>query len=286
MLNDGRDELVTLHGTLAEAPRQSIVRRRDDETVRTLAILEASELQHGTNREPAFGPVLINTPGVLGAEFFTGRPVVLHGVLRVPRGPVAEGLFDYSRHLTWQGIHRQLVVAKTSDWQLAEGTDRAARPPLADRFQSWAMATLARGLPVEDAELRLLWAMALGWKTALTDEVTEPFMRSGTMHIFAISGLHIALIAGILVSLLRVLQLPRGACGWVVIPLIWFYTHATGWQSSAIRSTIMMTVIIAGWMLHRPGICSIRSRPRGSSSSCGNRSNCFKQASSFRSSSS
>ena len=253
VLNDGREELVTLHGSLVEAPRQSIVVRRGDETVRTLAILEATELQRGTDREPAFGQVLVNTPGVLGGEFFTGRAVVLSGVLRVPRGPVAEGLFDYRRHLAWQGIHRQLVVAKTSDWQLAEGADRAARPPLADRFQTWAMATLARGLPVADAELRLLWAMALGWKTALTDEVTEPFMRSGTMHIFAISGLHIALIAGILVSLLRVLQLPRGACGWIVIPLIWFYTHATGWQSSAIRSTIMMTVIIAGWMLYRPG---------------------------------
>ena len=253
VLNDGRDELLTLHGTLVEAPRQSIVVRRGEETVRTLAILEATELQRGTNREPAFGQVLVNTPGVVGDEFFTGRAVVLSGVLRVPRGPVAEGLFDYRRHLAWQGIHRQLVVADTNDWQFAVGTDPAARPPLADRFQTWAMATLARGLPVEDVELRLLWAMALGWKTALTDEVTEPFMRSGTMHIFAISGLHIALIAGILVSLLRVLQVPRGACGWIVIPLIWFYTHATGWQSSAIRSTIMMTVIIAGWMLHRPG---------------------------------
>src|SRR6266516_4293447 len=72
------------------------------------------------------------------------------------------------------------------------------------------------------------------------------------MHIFAISGLHIALIAGILVSLLRVLQIPRGLCGWMVIPLIWFYTAATGWQSSAIRSTIMMSVIIAGWAIKRP----------------------------------
>ena len=71
------------------------------------------------------------------------------------------------------------------------------------------------------------------------------------MHIFAISGLHIALIAGILVALLRVLQLPRGLCGWLVFPLIWFYTAATGWQPSAIRSTIMMSVIIVGWAFKR-----------------------------------
>jgi ComEC/Rec2-related protein len=111
---------------------------------------------------------------------------------------------------------------------------------------------LALGLPQEDEPLRLLWAMTLGWKTALSGEVSEPFMRSGTMHIFAISGLHIALIAGILVSLLRVMRCPRQICGLLVIPSLWLYTAATGWQASAIRSTIMMSVIICGWALHRP----------------------------------
>ena len=108
------------------------------------------------------------------------------------------------------------------------------------------------GLPVEDESLHLLWAMVLGWKTGLTSEVAEVFMQSGTLHIFAISGLHIALIAGILIRLLRVLRVSRGASGLVVIPLIWFYTGATGWQASAIRSTVMMTIVIAGWALERP----------------------------------
>src|SRR5205814_9600035 len=126
------------------------------------------------------------------------------------------------------------------------------RPPLADRFRNWSQATLERGLPEQDESLRLLWAMALGWTTALTEEVSEPFMRTGTMHSFAISGLHSALIAGILVALLRVLQIPRAVCGWLVIPLIWSYTAATGWQPSAIRSTLMMSVIIVGWALRRP----------------------------------
>jgi ComEC/Rec2-related protein len=55
-----------------------------------------------------------------------------------------------------------------------------------------------------------------------------------------------------LVALLRVLQVPRAACGVVVIPLIWFYTMATGWQASAIRATIMMTIVVLGWALRRP----------------------------------
>jgi ComEC/Rec2-related protein len=77
-------------------------------------------------------------------------------------------------------------------------------------------------------------------------------MYSGTMHIFAISGLHVALIAGILVALLRVVRIPRRWCGLIVVPLLWFYTGATGWQPSAIRSTIMMSVIVLGWSTARP----------------------------------
>jgi len=72
------------------------------------------------------------------------------------------------------------------------------------------------------------------------------------MHVFAISGLHIALIAGLLVLVLRAAKVPSSVCGAVVIPLIWCYTGVTGWQASAIRSTIMMSVIIAGWSLRRP----------------------------------
>jgi predicted membrane metal-binding protein len=65
----------------------------------------------------------------------------------------------------------------------------------------------------------------------------EPFMRSGTMHIFAISGLP-SRCRGIFVALLRAVTLPRIACGLIVIPIIWFYTAATGWQASAIRSSV------------------------------------------------
>lgn len=53
-------------------------------------------------------------------------------------------------------------------------------------------------------------------------------------------------------SVFRVMRIPRQACGLLAIPLIWFYTAATGWQASAIRSTVMMTVIIGGWMIRRP----------------------------------
>ncbi len=247
----GRIEQVVLRGALVETPYHRVFERDEEESWRTIAQLEVTTLQlPGNDWQPARGRVAVSTPGVLAGNFFAGQTVEITGVLRPPQSPMAPGQFDYCAYLRRLGIHHQLQTAATNDWQLPAP---ALAPPLADRFGRWAKATLALGLPEEDEPLRLLWAMTLGWKTALTGEVSEPFMRSGTMHVFAISGLHIALIAAILVGLLRVCGMPRGWCGLVVIPLIWFYTGVTGWQASAIRSTIMMTIVIGGWSLRRPG---------------------------------
>ena len=247
---DPEPALVTVRGTLAETPSLRVYGEGEPVTFRTLARIQVTALARGEKWQPADGPVMVSSKGELPVEFFAGRAVEITGVLAPPPLPLAPGLFDYHNHLARQGIYFQLKSDSTNDWRTVESTRK--RPPFTDRFLGWAQRTLARGLPEEDEPLRLLWAMALGWKTALTGAVSEPFMKSGTMHIFAISGLHIALIAGILVSLLRVLRVPRVWCGAVVIPLIWFYTAATGWQSSAIRSTVMMTVIIGGWSLRRP----------------------------------
>ena len=245
-----RTDYLSLRGTLCETPYHRIYENGDEESWRTMAVIEVHSVRKGeADWQPATGRVAVSTPGVLPRQFFAGRSVEIVGIIFPPSEPVAEGLFDYRAYLRRHAIYYQVKVASTNDWQSLSPTMSV---PLADRFNGWAKATLARGLPVEDEPLRLLWAMTLGWKTALSGEVSEPFMRSGTMHIFAISGLHIALIAGILVSLLRVCKVPRAACGLVVIPLIWSYTAVTGWQASAIRSTVMMSIIIAGWSLKRP----------------------------------
>ncbi len=252
-LMEQRTELVTVRGKLSETPFHRVYEHDDKESFRTMAQIELSELRFNrqTNWLPSVGTVAVSTPGILASNFFGGQQVEVTGILFSPKPPVAEGIFDYQTYLRRQGIYYQLKSGSVADWKVVEG-EKPLPTPVSDRFCEWAKRTLAIGLPNEDEPLRLLWTMTLGWKTALTGEVAEPFMRSGTMHVFAISGLHIALISGILISVLRVARVPRGVCGLIVIPLIWFYTGVTGWQASAIRSTIMMTIIIAGWSLKRP----------------------------------
>ncbi|HMJ65402.1 MAG TPA: ComEC/Rec2 family competence protein, partial [Candidatus Binatia bacterium] len=170
------------------------------------------------------------------------------GVIQQPDSALALGLFDYKAFLRRLNVYYILRVSAPEEWNILGTAD----PPFAERFNAWAKRTLAYGLPVDDEALRLLWAMTLGWKTAMSGEVAEPFMRSGTLHVFAISGLHIALIAAIIAGVLRGFRVPRRYCALIVVPVIWFYTAATGWQASAVRSAVMATVVFGSWVLIRP----------------------------------
>ncbi len=243
--------IVSVRGTLLETPHIKISMQNDREMEHSLARVRVTGLCQGESWQSAAGEIMVTTPDVLAADFFAGQPVEVAGVIARPPSPLAEGLFDYRNYLETRGIYYQLKTGSTNDWQLLPPS--IANPPLTDRFLNWSKKTLALGLPGEDEPLRLLWAMTLGWRTAFTGDISEPFLRAGTMHLFAIDGLRIALISGMLVALLRVLQVSRGWCGLVAIPLIWFYTAATGWESSAIRASVMMTIVLGGWALKRPG---------------------------------
>jgi ComEC/Rec2-related protein len=243
--------IVTARGVLIETPHLKIIERDDQEIEHSLAKVQVTELRRGENWQPASGAIIVTTPNPLPENYFASQPVEVSGVIARPPPPLDEGLFDYRSYLETRGIYYQLKTESTNDWRLRPPI--LSESPLTDRFLSWSKRTLALGLPAEDQPLRLLWAMTLGWRTAFTGDISEPFLRAGTMHLFAIDGLRIALISGMLVALLRVLQVSRAWCGLIAIPAIWFYTAATGWEPSAIRASVMMTVVLGGWALKRPG---------------------------------
>jgi ComEC/Rec2-related protein len=240
--------IASVCGTLVETPHLKLVERDQQELVHSLAEVKVSALRLADDWQPAFGEILVATPEDPTPQFFGGQSVEISGVIAPPSGPLAEGLFDYRDFLQTRGIYYELKVDSTNDWQL--GVKPKPDAPLTDRFMSWAKRTLALGLPAEDEPLRLLWAMTLGWRTAFNGDISDPFLEAGTMHMFAIDGLRIALFSGILIALMRVLQISRAWCG--AIPIIWFYTAATGWESSAQRASIMMTIVLGGWALKRP----------------------------------
>jgi competence protein ComEC len=241
--------LATLRGKLHETPA---IRSYDDGrnlTWRSTVQIDVSEARlHNGPWQSAHGRIVASTTGQL-IDFFAGQIVEIEGVAAPPKPAIAEGLFDYRGYLARVGIYYHLNVTSEKDWKLIQSP---RRPPMADRFREWARKALAMGLPEEDEALRLEYALTLGWRPALTEEVAEPFIRAATYHIFAVDGLRMAIIFGIFFQLFRFCRVPRPAIGLMLLPLIWGYVALTGWPASAIRATVMLTIVILSWVLRRP----------------------------------
>jgi competence protein ComEC len=242
-------QIVRIRGELTETPSVRFYDQQQEPAWRTLAKVEVRALQpNGGTWRPAMGTIAVSTPAPL-TNLFASQIVEVAGVAALPRNAVAEGTFDYRTYLRQLGIYYHLQAGSEQDWQILKS---APHPPLADRFRAWGQRALALGLPAEDESLRLQWALTLGWKPALTEEVSEPFVRAATYHIFAVDGLRMAIIFGIFFGLFRALGIPRPISGIILVPLIWFYVALTGWPASAIRATVMLTIVILGWSFKRP----------------------------------
>lgn len=84
-------------------------------------------------------------------------------------------------------------------------------------------------------------AILLGERARLPWQTRHVFVASGTMHVFAISGLHVMAIAGVLVFLLSPTLIPQRLVGVVAIPLLWGYVYLIGCAPSAVRAATMAT---------------------------------------------
>ena len=94
---------------------------------------------------------------------------------------------------------------------------------------------LSRGVDPERTGAKLVRAMVLGFRSDVPPEVSEAFKASGTVHVFAISGLHVAVFAGALSWLLALAALPRRLRPLLAVPIVAGYVLITGARPSAAR---------------------------------------------------
>ncbi len=114
-------------------------------------------------------------------------------------------------------------------------------------------AILDRGIAEKRPALAaLLRGMMLGETGELSEGQRELFMQSGTMHLFAISGMNIGVIAGALHALLALVRAPRWAIFAVGVSTLWLFVDITGASPSAVRAWAMAAFLQAAFVLRRP----------------------------------
>ena len=93
--------------------------------------------------------------------------------------------------------------------------------------------------------------MTLGLRHETPNDIEQPFQQTGTLHLFAVAGLHVGIIAQLLWILGRLVRLPRKAAAAIIIPFLFFYSAITGLHVSSLRAATMAAVLLGGIFLER-----------------------------------
>lgn len=143
------------------------------------------------------------------------------------RACVAEA--EFYRESPWlRGRERALRVRA----EPSSGLSRRIRQRLSER--------VGIGLLPHSDTAALNRAILLGERRKLPRRTRQLFVESGTMHVFAISGLHVVAVATVLALVIRVLlMVPTRWAGLVSLPILWGYVLVIGSPPSAVRAAMM-----------------------------------------------
>ena len=203
----------------------------------------------------------VNAPLLKG--FVPGQDYLVRARLSLPDKPATPGSFDYAGYLAAEEIMVKGWVATPLFIQpISPPADSRLTMPdpyflerFRQQFEGFLHANLA---PVNAA---LYQALLLGDRSALSPEVTENYRATGIMHILAISGSHLVVVAFLTTVLFRflvsrfpwlLLRLPAVKISLTLsFPVLLLYAGLAGFQPPVVRALIMAGVFMTAILLDR-----------------------------------
>ncbi|HCN79374.1 MAG TPA: hypothetical protein DIT13_19605 [Verrucomicrobiales bacterium] len=173
----------------------------------------------------------------------------IEGVLQAPAPPLNPGQFDFAAFCLRKGWVAQMRASRVVLVERRRFAPRFAFIKAAESCRAWIIARLSHGIPEGSPDAAVILAMTLGISDAAGEEVEDAFRGSGTLHVFAISGLHVMMLAGIFLWAARALGYQRGVV--LVIALLFGYAFITGWRPSAARASVMASMLLMAPLFNR-----------------------------------
>jgi competence protein ComEC len=168
--------------------------------------------------------------------------------LAAPRNP---GEFDRRAYLARHDIRRILVVRYSEDCTLLRR--RGGNPLLraAQVSRTWMQNALCRDLEDASEVKSFISGIVLGIRHETPEDVEEPFQQTGTIHLFAVAGLHVGIVAALLWVVASIARLPRKRAAVFIIPALFFYAAITGLHIAALRAAVMASILVGSYFFER-----------------------------------
>ncbi|MCA9040735.1 MAG: DNA internalization-related competence protein ComEC/Rec2 [Planctomycetaceae bacterium] len=217
----------------------------------TTAELAVEQIYEGDTPIEMTGRLWLTIRGK-GLEVNRDDQVMVLGWLEQPFTASNPGEFDFRAWLRHQGIHGVLRAKETASVQrISLPSDKAS-----SFYRTWPNWIRNRWLHFAEEHLQpenqnLAAAMILGVRSGITPEQQEQFSQTGTMHLLAVSGLHVGILIFFLIVVLKLIRLPHQKLLYVIIICIWGYAFITDMNPPVLRASFLATFLFTGKILLR-----------------------------------
>ena len=200
--------------------------------------------------------VQLNVIAFFDAELFSlsdmtiGDNILLSGRLEEIRTNPNPHSFDYKQYLSNKGIN---YLFYATEFKMANKKSKSIKGIFQDLQQRF-VSILNENIKDKDAA-NIAAAMVLGHKDNLSQDIKTIYRKTGSAHIIAVSGLHIDIIAYLLLILLgknRISNRYLKSVQYIsLIILIWSYALLVGSSASVIRASLMFSFYLLAQMTSR-----------------------------------
>lgn len=170
-----------------------------------------------------------------------GDKILMKGSFNIPEPPLFKGDFDFKNYLLANGMKRVFdaenceIICKCGKYGIYHNILS---------FRDFLMNKTVAGM--KDVEnKRIAAAIIFGCRQGLSVEDRRNFLKSGTIHVFSISGLHVGIMAVMLFWIFR--WIPFRTRHLIIPAIIFVYVFTTGMSPPAVRSSLMISV----WCIQR-----------------------------------
>ncbi len=179
-------------------------------------------------------------------SLFDGAEVDCEGYAYLPQGKSGPHDFDYRMWLYQSRI--SYGIASIRGLRVLNTQAEAPWYDWAARIRRAMRAALRR---VMGEESGLAMAMLVNDREGMRQDELEAFQRTGIAHVISVSGLHVAIVGGMILWVLGKIRVRRGGQLLVLVVCLAGYCLLSGFSAACVRAAVMLLIAAATRMLRR-----------------------------------
>ncbi len=178
-----------------------------------------------------------------------GDEVVLGGEFAEPKGRRNPGGFDQRVFLDRQGVRTLFFSGPNSKVKILGRHRGHFFIEKIQATRNFLSRSFAQGFDRDDAAF--LQALFLGERRDLEEDFKDLFVKTGTLHLLAVSGFNIGFLASVVLILLAPFPLHKDVRLWIILVCVWLYCLVVGWQAPVVRASLMASIFLVGRLTGR-----------------------------------